>query len=481
MHKGGKVMGFKEGFLWGGATAANQVEGGIFEGGRGLANVDLMPYGQDRYAIGTGEKWINHIDNHYFPSHQAVDFYHHYKEDIALMAEMGFKVFRISIAWTRIFPHGDEESPNEEGLKFYEDVFKECHKYHIEPLVTINHFDCPMYLINKYGGWRDRRMIDCYVKLAKVLLIRYKHFVKYWLTFNEINMILHFPFVAAGLRFKDDENKIQAMITCAHHELVASALVTKLAHEINPQNQIGCMLAAGSYYPATCKPEDYWKAICDNRESYMFIDVQSRGYYPPYALKWIEKNQATIPFMNDDKNLLMENTVDFISFSYYSSRVSSSTPDSSCQTESNIFASVINPYLKSSEWGWQIDPLVLRITMNELYDRYQKPLFIVENGIGLDETLDENGHIDDAFRMKYVEDHLHYVHEAILDGVEVMGYLYWGPIDVVSAGTGEMRKRYGFVYVDRFNDGHGTLERNIKNSYYRYKEIIESNGEILLK
>ena len=324
MHKGGKVMGFKEGFLWGGATAANQVEGGIFEGGRGLANVDLMPYGQDRYAIGTGEKWINHIDNHYFPSHQAVDFYHHYKEDIALMAEMGFKVFRISIAWTRIFPHGDEESPNEEGLKFYEDVFKECHKYHIEPLVTINHFDCPMYLINKYGGWRDRRMIDCYVKLAKVLLIRYKHFVKYWLTFNEINMILHFPFVAAGLRFKDDENKIQAMITCAHHELVASALVTKLAHEINPQNQIGCMLAAGSYYPATCKPEDYWKAICDNRESYMFIDVQSRGYYPPYALKWIKKNQATIPFMNDDKNLLMENTVDFISFSYYSSRVSSS-------------------------------------------------------------------------------------------------------------------------------------------------------------
>ena len=252
MHKGGKVMGFKEGFLWGGATAANQVEGGIFEGGRGLANVDLMPYGQDRYAIGTGEKWINHIDNHYFPSHQAVDFYHHYKEDIALMAEMGFKVFRISIAWTRIFPHGDEESPNEEGLKFYEDVFKECHKYHIEPLVTINHFDCPMYLINKYGGWRDRRMIDCYVKLAKVLLIRYKHFVKYWLTFNEINMILHFPFVAAGLRFKDDENKIQAMITCAHHELVASALVTKLAHEINPQNQIGCMLAAGSYYPAIC-------------------------------------------------------------------------------------------------------------------------------------------------------------------------------------------------------------------------------------
>ena len=472
MHKG-KVMGFKEGFLWGGATAANQVEGGIFEGGRGLANVDLMPYGQDRYAIGTGEKWINHIDNHYFPSHQAVDFYHHYKEDIALMAEMGFKVFRISIAWTRIFPHGDEESPNEEGLKFYEDVFKECHKYHIEPLVTINHFDCPMYLINKYGGWRDRRMIDCYVKLAKVLLIRYKHFVKYWLTFNEINMILHFPFVAAGLRFKDDENKIQAMITCAHHELVASALVTKLAHEINPQNQIGCMLAAGSYYPATCKPEDYWKAICDNRESYMFIDVQSRGYYPPYALKWIEKNQATIPFMNDDKNLLMENTVDFISFSYYSSRVSSSTPDSSCQTESNIFASVINPYLKSSEWG-------LRITMNELYDRYQKPLFIVENGLGAKDIVEEDGTIQDDYRIHYLREHIKAMKDAVdKDGVDLMGYTTWGCIDLISNGTGEMEKRYGFIYVDRDNRGKGTFKRLKKKSFEWYKKVIATNGELL--
>ena len=477
MHKGGKVMGFKEGFLWGGATAANQVEGGIFEGGRGLANVDLMPYGQDRYAIGTGEKWINHIDNHYFPSHQAVDFYHHYKEDIALMAEMGFKVFRISIAWTRIFPHGDEESPNEEGLKFYEDVFKECHKYHIEPL---NHFDCPMYLINKYGGWRDRRMIDCYVKLAKVLLIRYKHFVKYWLTFNEINMILHFPFVAAGLRFKDDENKIQAMITCAHHELVASALVTKLAHEINPQNQIGCMLAAGSYYPATCKPEDYWKAICDNRESYMFIDVQSRGYYPPYALKWIEKNQATIPFMNDDKNLLMENTVDFISFSYYSSRVSSSTPDSSCQTESNIFASVINPYLKSSEWGWQIDPLGLRITMNELYDRYQKPLFIVENGLGAKDIVEEDGTIQDDYRIHYLREHIKAMKDAVdKDGVDLMGYTTWGCIDLISNGTGEMEKRYGFIYVDRDNRGKGTFKRLKKKSFEWYKKVIATNGELL--
>lgn len=477
---GGRVMGFKKGFLWGGATAANQLEGGWNEGGRGLANVDLMPHGQDRYVIGTGKKWIDHVDDHYFPSHKAVDFYHHYKEDIALMAEMGFKVFRLSIAWTRIFPKGDEQSPNEEGLKFYEDIFKECHKYHIEPLVTINHFDCPMYLINKFGGWRDRRMIDCYVRLANVLFTRYKSLVRYWLTFNEINMILHFPFVAAGLRFKDGENKTQAMINCAHHELVASALVTKLAHEINPQNQIGCMLAAGTYYPETCKPEDYWKAICDNRESYMFIDVQSRGYYPPYALKWIESHQATVPFVEGDKELLQENTVDFISFSYYSSRVSSATPDSSLQTESNIFASVINPYLKSSDWGWQIDPLGLRITMNELYDRYQKPLFIVENGLGAKDIVEEDGIIQDDYRIDYLREHIQAMKDAVdQDGVDLMGYTTWGCIDLISNGTGEMEKRYGFIYVDRDNMGNGTFKRIKKKSFAWYKKVIATNGEYL--
>ena len=320
-------MGFKEGFLWGGATAANQVEGGVFEDGRGLANVDLMPYGKERYLVGTGKKISNCIEKDvYYPSHQAVDFYYHYKEDIALMAEMGFKTFRLSIAWTRIFPNGDEEKPNEAGLKFYENIFKECKKYGIEPLVTINHFDCPMYLINKFGGWRSRKMIDCYMKLVQVLFRRYKELVRYWLTFNEINMILHFPFVAAGLRFEEGENQYQAMITAAHHELVASALVTKMAHQINPENQIGCMLAAGSYYPETCRPEDYWKALCDNRESYMFIDVQSRGYYPAYALKWIESKNASVPFVEGDKEILRKNTVDFISFSYYSSSVSSASP-----------------------------------------------------------------------------------------------------------------------------------------------------------
>lgn len=473
-------MGFRKDFLWGGATAANQIEGGVFAGARGLANVDLMPYGADRYLIGTGEKWIDAVDEHYFPSHNAIDFYHHYKEDIALFAEMGFKTFRLSIAWTRIFPNGDETEPNQEGLNFYRDIFKECQKYRIEPLVTINHFDCPMHLIQTIGGWRSRDMIRHYVKLAQVLFTEYKEYVHYWLTFNEINMILHFPFVAAGLRFVRGENKTQAMITCAHHELIASALVTCLAHEINPENRIGCMLAAGVYYPETCRPEDYFKAMGDDRESYMFIDVQSRGYYPPYALKWVEKHGAHIPFESGDKEILKNNTVDFISFSYYSSRVSSANPDKGKQTESNIFASCINPYLKSSDWGWQIDPLGLRITMNLIYDRYEKPLFIVENGLGAMDIVETDGSIHDAYRIEYLREHIRAMKEAVEeDGVELLGYTSWGCIDLISNGTGEMKKRYGFIYVDRDNEGNGSFKRIRKDSFYWYKQVIESNGEIL--
>ncbi|WP_305153246.1 6-phospho-beta-glucosidase [uncultured Dubosiella sp.] len=474
-------MSFKEGFLWGGATAANQVEGGVAEDGRGLANVDLMPHGKDRYSIGTGKKIVHACEEGaYYPSHQAVDFYHNYVQDIALMAEMGFRTFRLSIAWTRIFPNGDEEQPNEAGLKFYENIFKECKKHDIEPLVTICHFDCPMHLIEKFGGWRDRKMIEQYVKLARTLFTRYKGLVKYWITFNEINMILHFPFVAAGLRFDQNENEYQAMITAAHHELVASALATRIGHEIDPENRIGCMLAAGTYYPQTCRPEDYWKALCDNRESYMFIDVQSKGAYPSYALKWIEQNHAHVPFEKGDKELLQDNTVDFISFSYYSSRVSSADSKNGQQTESNIFASVINPFLESSEWGWQIDPLGFRITINELYDRYQKPLFVVENGLGAKDTIASNGAIQDDYRIDYLRKHIQAMKDAVeKDGVDLIGYTTWGCIDLISNGTGEMEKRYGFIYVDRDNLGNGTLKRIKKKSFYWYKDVIASNGEIL--
>lgn len=474
-------MGFRKDFLWGGATAANQCEGGYNADGRGLANVDLCPVGEDRYAVIAGKKkMFDFDDEHFYPAQEAIDMYHHYKEDIALFGEMGFKTYRLSIAWTRIFPKGDEAEPNEAGLKFYEDIFKECHKHGMEPLVTITHFDCPMHLVENYGGWRNRKLIGFYENLCRVLFTRYKGMVKYWLTFNEINMILHLPFMGAGLYFEPGEDEEQAKFQSAHHELVASALATKIAHEIDPENQVGCMLAGGSYYPYTCKPEDVWHGKELDRESYFFIDVQSRGAYPAYALKEMERKGIKIEMETGDEALLKENTVDYISFSYYSSKVASAAPELKEQTAGNVFYSVKNPHLKSSEWGWQIDPLGLRITLNDLYDRYQKPLFIVENGLGAVDTPDENGYVVDDYRIEYLAEHIKAMKDAVeIDGVDLLGYTTWGCIDLVSASTGEMKKRYGFIYVDRDNEGNGTMKRSKKKSFDWYKKVIATNGEDL--
>lgn len=474
-------MGFRQDFLWGGATAANQCEGAYREDGRGLANVDLAPVGKDRAAVITGEmKMFEFDEHHFYPAKEAIDMYHRYKEDIALFAEMGFKTYRLSIAWSRIFPKGDENEPNEAGLKYYEDLFKECKKYGIEPLVTITHFDCPMHLVEKYGAWRSRELVGFYENLCHVIFNRYKGLVKYWLTFNEINMILHAPFMGAGLYFEEGENKEQIKYQAAHHELLASAIATKIAHEVDPENKVGCMLAAGANYAYTSKPEDVWASRKADRENYFFIDVQSRGEYPSYALKEMERKGITLPIQEGDLELLKEHTVDFVSFSYYSSRLQSTAPAVNEQTSGNIFESLKNPYLESSEWGWQIDPLGLRITLNDLYDRYQKPLFIVENGLGAVDTPDENGYIADDYRIEYLAEHIKAMRDAVeIDGVDLLGYTTWGCIDLVSAGTGEMKKRYGFIYVDRDNEGNGTLNRSKKKSFDWYKKVIATNGEDL--
>ena len=471
-------------FLWGGATAANQCEGAYKEGKRGLANVDVIPHGELRGSVMRGLRVMNDIEEgQYYPALQGIDFYHHYKEDIALFAEMGFKTFRMSIAWSRIFPLGDEEEPNEEGLCFYEDVFNECKKYGIEPLVTITHFDCPMHLIQTYGGWKNRKMIEFYKRLVTVLFTRYKDLVKYWITFNEINMILHLPFMGAGLQFEEGEDQQQAKYTSAHHELVASAWATKIAHEINPDNMVGCMMAAGNYYPYSCMPEDVWAAMGKDRENMMFIDVQARGYYPSYALKFFEREHIQINMTEEDKKILSEHTVDFISFSYYSSRCIT-TQEGVGETIGNAFKGTKNPYLQSSEWGWQIDPLGLRTTMNTLYDRYQKPLFIVENGLGANDVFldkEKDGYyVEDDYRISYLKAHIQAFKDAVeIDGVDLLGYTPWGCIDLVSASTGEMAKRYGFIYVDRANDGTGSMKRYKKKSFYWYKDVIASNGENL--
>ncbi|MFL2101511.1 6-phospho-beta-glucosidase [Desemzia sp. FAM 24101] len=474
-------MAFRKDFLWGGATAANQAEGGYNEGGRGLANVDVIPHGEDRMAVMKGHmKMFDFDDEHFYPAKEAVDHYHRYKEDIALFAEMGFKTYRLSIAWSRIFPKGDEAEPNEEGLQFYENLFKECRKYDIEPLVTITHFDIPMHLVEKYGGWRNRKVVGFYENLCNVIFNRYKGLVKYWLTFNEINMILHLPFMGAGLYFEEGENEEQVKYQAAHHELVASALATKIAHEVDPENQVGSMLAAGKYYPYSSKPEDVLAAQQSDHGNYFFIDVQSRGKYPAYALKKLEREVIEIQMEDGDLELLKKYTVDFVSFSYYSSRVVSTDPEIAEKTAGNVLPSIKNPYLKVSEWGWQIDPIGLRTTMNDIYDRYQKPLFIVENGLGAVDNPDENGYVEDDYRIEYLAAHIQAMKDAVeLDGVDLLGYTTWGCIDFVSASTGEMKKRYGFIYVDRDNEGNGTLNRTKKKSFDWYKKVIASNGENL--
>ena len=470
---------FPEGFLWGGATAANQCEGGYNEGGRGLANVDVIPHGEDRFPVMAGKKKMFELDDvHNYPALESIDMYHRWKEDIALFAEMGFKTYRLSIGWSRIFPKGDELEPNEEGLKFYEDIFKECRKYGIEPLVTITHFDCPMHLITEYGGWRNRKLVEFYERLCRTIFTRYKGLVKYWLTFNEINMILHLPFMGAGICFEEGENEEEVKYVAAHHELVASALATKIAHEIDPENKVGCMLAAGNTYPNTCNPKDVWQSIERDRDSYMFIDVQARGEYPSYALKKFEREGIKVNITEEDKKLLKENTVDFVSFSYYSSRLTSADEELLKKLrEGNAAASLKNPYLTESEWGWQIDPLGFRITINSIYDRYQKPLFVVENGLGAVDTVDENGQINDDYRIDYLREHIKAMRDAVvIDGVDLIGYTSWGCIDLVSASTGEMKKRYGFIYVDKDNEGNGTLKRSKKKSFDWYKKVIATNG-----
>lgn len=474
-------MPFKKGFLWGGATAANQCEGGFDKGGRGLANVDVAPHGKDRTAVISGKmKMFDFDKDHYYPSKDAIEMYTHYKEDIKLFAEMGFSVYRMSIAWSRIFPKGDEDKPNEEGLKFYEDVFKECLKYNIKPLVTITHFDCPMHLITKYGGWKNRIMIKFYKNLCNAIFNRYKGLVEYWLTFNEINMILHLPFMGAGLYFEEGENEEEMKYQAAHHELVASALATKIAHEVDPNNKVGCMLAAGTCYPYSSKPEDVLAAQQKNNESYFFVDVQSRGKYPNYALKKFEREKLNIKMEKEDLELLAKYTVDFISFSYYTTRCVTVDKTVHVETKDALERDIKNPALKQTEWGWTVDPLGIRVTLNDIYDRYQKPMFIVENGLGAHDKPDENGYVEDDYRIDYLREHIKNMKDAVeIDGVDLIGYTTWGPIDLVSAGTGEMSKRYGFIYVDRDDFGNGTLKRSKKKSFYWYKQVIDSNGENL--
>ncbi|WP_312426681.1 6-phospho-beta-glucosidase [Lacrimispora sp.] len=474
-------MEMKKDFLWGGATAANQCEGAYNMDGRGLSSVDVIPFGPDRMSVARGLKKMLECDNEYqYPAHDGIDMYHHYKEDIALFAEMGFKCYRLSISWTRILPNGDDDIPNQKGIEFYHNIFDECIKYGIEPLVTICHFDTPIALIKKYGGWKNRKMIDAYMKYCKVLFTQYGEKVKYWLTFNEINMLLHMPFMGAGIVFEEGENQELVKYQAAHHELVASAKAVKLARELMPNAMMGCMLAAGQYYPYSCEPKDVYAAMECDRDNYFFIDTQVRGAYPVWAKKRMEKAGIKIQMDSLDEKILKEGCVDFISFSYYCSRCMSADPEiikNHSRGGNAAIHAINNPNLKASEWGWQIDPLGLRITLNTLYDRYQKPLFIVENGLGANDVVMEDGKINDTYRIDYMREHIAAMGDAVNeDGVDILGYTSWGCIDLVSASSGEMKKRYGMIYVNKQNDGSGDYKRSKKESFYWYQKVIRSNG-----
>ena len=464
---------FPDGFLWGGATAANQIEGAYDEGGKGPSIQDVLPRGIA--APPTDGPTEDNLKLH------AIDFYNRYVDDIALFAEMGFKVFRFSIAWSRIFPMGDEDKPNEEGLAFYDRLLDELEKHGIEPLVTISHYETPLHLARTYDGWISREMIGFYERYCRTIFTRYAGRIKYWLTFNEINSILHEPFMSGGIETPKEELTQQDMYQAIHHELVASARVTRLARDIIPGARVGCMIIAMPIYPLTPSPADILAAMERQHESYAFGDIHCRGEYPGYLLRYFRDSGIELDITDRDREDL-RNTVDFVSFSYYSSTCESADKSGRVAGAANIFGGVANPTLEASEWGWQIDPQGIRVVMNDYWERWQKPLFIVENGLGAKDVLvevDGVPTVEDDYRIDYLNQHLLQVGEALADGVEVLGYTTWGCIDLVSASTAQMSKRYGFVYVDRHDDGTGSLNRFRKKSFSWYREVISSNGASL--
>ncbi|MCH1941954.1 glycoside hydrolase family 1 protein [Holdemania massiliensis] len=483
-------MKWSEDFLIGGALSALQTEGAWNEGGKGIAAYDYYTHGMS--SVFREDFSFKEDPQKNYPNRRGIDFYHHYREDIALMAQMGIRCLRTSISWPRIFPNGDDEKPNEEGLQFYDALFDEMIKYHIQPLVTLSHFEIPMHIVKEYNGWTDRRVIGFFKTYCQTVFERYKKKVKLWIPFNEINGVAdpgtfrpggYSPFAGC----QTDPNLDQAMtmlFQAAHHQLLASAEAVILCHKIIPDARIGGMIAMQLSYPYTCNPKD----ICYNLEEmerhlYYYSDVFIRGDYGYYARRVREKYHATLTVTKEDAEILKKGKADFLAFSYYSSSVVCAEKQLDI-TDGNLFASAVNPYLERSEWGWTKDPLGLYISCKELYSRYQKPLFIVENGLGAhDEVVKEKDtfRIHDPYRIQYLKEHLMEVLRAQEDGIEIIGYLEWGPIDMVSGGTGEMEKRYGFIYVDLNDAGQGSGQRIKKDSYSWYKNVIATQGEGLGK
>lgn len=493
---------FPDNFLWGGATSAAQIEGGRCADGKGLSHLDYVYYRGPQIPCNfmlkeNYEKARREEASLNFPNRRGIDFYHRYKEDIALLAEMGFKTFRMSISWTRLFPTGKEEEPDKEGVEFYHNVFKELHKYGIEPLVTMIHYELPIGFVDEFDGWLSPKIIPYCVKYLKFLIDEYKDEVTYWLTFNEINMVTAVPWLGGGIILdKYDELPVpdfrhglkipkeaehhwdEVAHQALHHQFIASAMVVKYAHDTAPQCKMGNMFNLHHLYPETSAPEDALQAHREQEFNMFFCDVMAKGYYPKWMLSYYRKNNIEIKWYEDYEKILSEGKVDFISLSYYLSSVVTADPDRQ-EKIGQFIRRLKNPYLKDSEFGWQIDPIALRISLNELRDRFNLPIFIVENGLGAFETLNEEKTVHDNYRISYLRSHIEAIADAIEDGVDIIGYTPWGCIDLVSCSLVSMSKRYGFIYVDADDEGNGTYDRYRKDSFYWYKKVIASNGEDL--
>ncbi|PBI77947.1 6-phospho-beta-glucosidase [Rahnella victoriana] len=470
---------FPQGFMWGGATAANQVEGAYDQDGKGLSIVDAIPGGKARLSIVSSPEFDFTLDSekYTYPNHKGIDHYHRFQEDIALFAEMGFRCYRFSIAWTRIYPNGIEQQPNEAGLKHYDAVIDACIAHGIEPVITISHYEMPLHLATAFGGWKNRELIGHFERFARTVLTRFGHKVKYWMTFNEINSAAHFPIMSQGLTVKTGALEAQAKYQAWHNQFVASSLAVKIAHETRAEIQIGCMILFATNYAYDCNPVNQLETLKETQAfNFYCADVQAGGKYPYYAKRLWQSQGVELDIQPGDLDLIKQHTVDYIGFSYYMSSTINKTNPDAVSAQGNLLGGARNPFLEASDWGWEIDPVGLRIALNQLYDRYQKPLFIVENGLGAVDKPDENHFIADDYRINYLRQHIEAMAEAIEDGVELMGYTPWGCIDLVSMSTGEMSKRYGLIYVDLDDNISGTGNRYKKKSFHWYQKVISTNG-----
>ena len=477
---------FPEDFLWGGASAAVQMEGAYLEDGKGL-NVADIQICYKKAAGGGNTNYTRELLNQriadvqaekqqqYYPKHKAVDFYHRYKEYIGWMKECGFKAFRMSISWARIFPNADDEYPNEAGLRFYDEVFDELHRQGIEPIVTLTHYDMPLKVVTHYQGWYGRKTIDLYERFAQTCLKRYKDKVTYWIVINQINLIFGESFSSLGMVMDEYEDFTAAKYQAVHHEFVASAGIVKAARELDPALKVGMMLADQLTYAKTCDPQNVKIAIEKNRmKDFFFADVQLRGEYPVYALRYFKERNINIQMEDGDEEVIRNNTMEFLAISYYYSRVVDSDKNDMTPMQAEQ-----NPNLQPTPWEWRMDPLGFYNCLSQYWDRYQVPLMIGENGFGALDTVEADGSIHDPYRIDFLKKHIEQLKECIKDGVEIFAYCAWGPIDIVSSSSAEMSKRYGFVYVDRDDFGKGSQKRLKKDSFYWYAHLIETNGSEL--